>query len=191
VAYLSQKRKRVNKPDAWGTLVTPLGTFNTVRVVSRLMDHDSVAFGGTPGVGFDLPVTREYKWLAKQTHVPVLTIITQVVGGRETVTSVQYRDSYRRLGPLAARDAATNAALSAYPNPSAVGSKLALTVPASRAPLSVSATDLMGRLLFRRSFSGSGSLLHLGADAFGSFRGVALLTVTTSQGTATRRVVRE
>ncbi|HEX8507305.1 MAG TPA: T9SS type A sorting domain-containing protein [Hymenobacter sp.] len=191
VAYLSQKRKRVNKPDAWGTLITPLGTFNTVRVVSKLTDHDSVAFGGAPGVGFDLPVTREYKWLAKQTHVPVLTIITQVVGGRETVTNVQYRDSYRRLGPLATRDAATNAALRAYPNPSAVGSKLALTVPASRAPLTVSATDLMGRLLFRRSFSGSGSLLHLGADAFGSFRGVALLTVTTSEGTATRRVVRE
>ena len=48
--YLSQKRKRVNRPDAWGTLVTPFGTFpQTVRVVSKLIDHDSVALGGTPG----------------------------------------------------------------------------------------------------------------------------------------------
>lgn len=191
VAYLSQKRKRVNKADAWGALVTPLGTFNTVRVVSKLTDHDSVAFGGTPGAGFDLPVTREYKWLAKQNRVPVLTIITQVIAGRETVTSVQYRDNYRRIGPLATRDAATNAGLTAYPNPSAVGTALALTVPAGNGLLTVSATDLVGRLLFRRTFSSPSGLLNIGADAFGHFRGVALLTVTTARGAATRRVVRE
>ncbi|HEX8328252.1 MAG TPA: hypothetical protein VF629_11975 [Hymenobacter sp.] len=192
VAYLSQKRKRVNVADAWGSLITPFGTFNTVRVVSKLSDHDSVSIGGMPGVGFDLPLTREYKWLAKGVHVPLLTIVTQVVAGRETVTSVQYRDSYRRLGPLAARDAATNAVLAAYPNPSAAGSPLVLTVPASSGPLAVSATDLVGRELFRRSFRTSAAgTIALDAEAFGRFRGVALLTVTTSHGTATRRVVRE
>jgi hypothetical protein len=96
IGYLSQKRKRVNTPDAWGTLTTPFGTFQTVRVVTKLIDHDSIAFGGMPGQGLDLPLTREYKWLAKTQHVPVLTITTREINGQETVTNVEYRDIYRR-----------------------------------------------------------------------------------------------
>ncbi|GAC1593004.1 MAG: hypothetical protein NVS3B25_14320 [Hymenobacter sp.] len=191
VGYLSQKRKRVNRVDAWGMLTTPFGTFQTVRVVSKLTDHDSVAFGGAPGTGANLPVTREYKWLAKAQHVPLLTIITQQVAGREVVTTVEYRDIYRRLVRLAARDAAIEAALAVYPNPSAVGSPLTLAVPPGSGPLTVSATDLVGRQLFRRSVPTLAGVLSLSSDAFGAFRGVALLTVATRQGTATRWVVRE
>jgi hypothetical protein len=190
--YLNRKRKRVNRVDAWGTLTTPFGTFQTVRIVSKLIDHDSIALGGLPGFGFDAPVTREYKWLAKTHHVPLLTITTQVIGGTETITGVQYRDIYRRFVPLAGRDAATQAVLSAAPNPSAVGEAVRLTVPAGSGPLTVAATDVLGRQVFSRNFgSGAGTTLTLDAAAFGSFRGVLLLTVTTAQGTATRRVVRE
>ena len=191
VGYISQKRKRVNRPDAWGTLVTPFGSFATVRVVTKLIDHDSVALGGAPGQGFDVPVTREYKWLAKGIHVPVLTITTRVLAGQETVTGVEYRDSYRRIVRLSTRDAATEAALVGYPNPSAVGSPLTLTVPAGSGPFTVSATDAVGRRLFRRSFGGGTDSVRLAAEDFGTFRGVLLLTVQTGQGTATRRVMRE
>ena len=189
--YLSQKRKRVNKPDAWGTLITPFGTFQTVRVVTKLIDHDSVAVGSTPGQGFNIPLTREYKWLAKTQHIPVLTITTRALAGQETITGVEYRDIYRRIIRLATRDAALETGLAAAPNPSAVGSALTLSVPVGSGPLTVAATDLVGRLLFRRSYDGRTGSVPLGAEAFGSFRGVALLTVQTARGTATRRVVRE
>lgn len=188
--YISQKRKRVNRPDAWGTLTTPFGTFQTVRVVTRLQDHDSLSFGGQ-SQGFDLPITRQYKWLAKMQHVPLLTITTQELAGREVVTSVEYRDRYRRLIRLGTHDAATDAALTVFPNPSAAGSPLTLTVPLGSGPVTVSATDVAGRQLFRRSFAGSTGSFRIGDEAFGDFRGVALLTLTTSQGTTTRRVMRE
>ncbi|MBH8568881.1 T9SS type A sorting domain-containing protein [Microvirga sp. STS02] len=191
VGYLSQKRKRVNKPDAWGTLITPFGTFQTVRVVTKLIDHDSVAFGGAAGQGFDVPLTREYKWLAKTHHVPLLTITTRTIGGTETVTGVEYRDIYRRIIRTATRDAATDAVLTAYPNPSAIGTPLTLTVPAGSGLLTVSATDVVGRQLFRRSFGSNSGTIRLEAEDFGTFRGVLLLTVQTAQGTATRRLVRE
>ena len=192
--YFSQRRQRTNQPDAWGTLTTPFGTFQTVRLVTKLIDHDSLALGGTAGLGQTLPTRREYKWLAKTIHVPVLTITTtELVAGQETITAIEYRDIFRRfVVPLAGRDAATEAALSAYPNPSAVGTDLRLTVPAGSGPLTVAATDLIGRQVFSRSFGGgAGSTLTLEAAAFGNFRGMLLLTVTTAQGTATRRVVRE
>ena len=97
-----------------------------MRVVTRLQDHDSVSVGGI-SQGFDLPITREYKWLAKTHHVPLLTITTTLIAGAETITSVEYRDIYRRIVRLGTRDAATEAALAAYPNPSAAGTPLTLT----------------------------------------------------------------
>lgn len=188
---LSQQRKRVNHVDAWGTLTTPFGTFQTVRIVSKTIDHDSIAFGAIPGTGFDLPIAREYKWLAKTQHVPLLTITTQEIAGTETITGVEYRDIYRRIVlPTATRDALTNFMLTTYPNPSAVGNALNLVLPVGSSKLVVYATDLAGRRLFSQQLNGNAGNIELAAELFGQFRGVALLTVITSQGTATRRVVR-
>jgi hypothetical protein len=190
--FFSQKRQRTNQPDAWGTLTTPFGTFQTVRLVTTLADHDSLAIGGAPGQGITLPLTREYKWLAKGVHVPVLTITTTTVAGNEVISGVEYRDVFRRFTRLATRNAVMEAGLSTYPNPSAVGTALQLVVPASAGPLTVSGTDLLGRQLFTKTFaSPSSGVLLLDAATFGSFRGVLLLTVQTAQGTATRRVVRQ
>jgi hypothetical protein len=189
--HLSQRRKRVNRPDAWGTLTTPFGTFQTVRVVSRLLDHDSVAFGAIPGTAIDPPLTREYKWLAKTHHVPLLTITTQQVLGVETITGIEYRDSYRRIIRTGTRDAATDVVLTAHPNPSAVGEELMLTVPAGSGLLTVSATDLTGRQLFSRQLNGNSGIMILDAKLLGAFRGMALLTVTTARGTVTRRIARQ
>lgn len=189
--YFSQKRQRTNQVDAWGTLTTPFGTFQTVRVVSTLLDRDSLAVGGAPGQGLLLPLVRQYKWLANGVHVPVLTITTTTVAGQEIVTAAEYRDTYRRVVPLASRGA-SGADLGAAPNPSAVGTELRLLVPAGSGPLTVQATDLLGRTVFRRAFANSaGGVLTLDAAAFGAFRGVLLLAVQTAQGTSTRRVVRE
>ena len=187
--YLSQKRKRVNKIDGWGTLTTPFGTFQAVRVVTRLEDFDSISVAGT-SQAIAVPTRHEYKWLAVGQHVPLLTITTALVAGQETVASVQYRDIYRRIVRLATRDAALEAGLAAYPNPLLTNDNLLLTVPAGSGPLTVAATDLLGRPLFRRNFGGGGTLV-LEAPLFGGFRGVALLVVTTAQGVAVRRVVRE
>ena len=187
--YLSQKRKRVNKIDGWGTLTTPFGTFQAVRVVTRLEDYDSIAVNGI-NQGFAIPTRYEYKWLAVGQHVPLLTITTAAVAGQQVVSNVQYRDIYRRIVRLATRDAALEATLALYPNPLTAKDNLTLAVPADSGPLTVTATDLLGRQLFRRSFGGGGNL-SLEAQLFGGFRGVALLTVTSARGVAVRRVVRE
>ena len=189
--YLSRKRQRINRADAWGTVTTPYGTFQALRVVTSLADHDSVVVGAGPGQGLDLPLVREYKWLATGQHVPVLTITTATVAGREVITGVEYRDVFRRAAVLTVRAPTPGAAIDAYPNPSAVGAALRLAGPAGGGPLSVVATDLLGRRLFARVLPVVGGEAVLGADAFGDFRGVALLTLQTSQGTTNRRVVRE
>ncbi len=189
--YFSQKRQRTVQADGWGTITTPFGTFAALRVVTTLLDHDSLALGGAAGQGLALPLTRTYEWLANGVHVPVLAITTTTVAGSEVVASVEYRDVFRRFVQLAALPPTPGTAASAYPNPSAVGSALRLTAPAGGGPLSVVATDLLGRRLFARVLPVVAGEAVLGADAFGDFRGVALLTVQGGQGTTTQRVVRE
>ncbi|MBC6696603.1 hypothetical protein [Hymenobacter sp. BT190] len=186
--YLSQRRKRVNKADAWGMLTTPFGTFQTVRVVTRLEDHDSVSVG-TTSQGFDLPVRREYKWLATGQRVPLLTITTAQVGGQEVVSNVEYRDIYRRIvlknGPSLAETA-----LQLYPNPGNAQAALHLARTTGGAA-TITATDLAGRRLFQYALPPAVRQIELPATLFGSFRGVAVLHIQTPDGVAVRRVVRQ
>ncbi|MCA8831263.1 hypothetical protein [Hymenobacter pini] len=186
--YLSQRRKRVNKADAWGTLTTPFGTFQTVRVVTRIEDHDSLSAGGI-SQGFTLPITREYKWLAVGQHVPVLTITTTQTGTQEIVSGVEYRDVYRRIGgPLAATRALPATAVQVYPTLLRPDQALNLALSA---PASVTATDVTGRLVFQRLLTPRQGAAEIPAEAFGEFRGVLLLRMHTAAGVAVRRVVRE
>lgn len=186
--YLSQRRKRVNKVDAWGTLTTPFGTFQTVRVVTRIEDHDSLSAGGI-SQGFDLPVTREYKWLAVGQHVPLLTITTTQAGAQEVVSGVEYRDVYRRIsGPLAATRQLPESTITVFPTPVRPDQDLHLFIPGSA---TVEATDAAGRLLFQLSLTPHNGVAEIPAAAFGSFQGLLFLRVQTAAGVAVRRVVRQ
>ncbi|HPS74547.1 MAG TPA: T9SS type A sorting domain-containing protein [Bacteroidales bacterium] len=88
--YFSMEKNRTSAVDAWGTLITPFGTFNTLRVKSTLVEHDSIAIDT---LGVQMPVTRnitEYKWLAPGQGIPVLSVSEE--GG---MINAVYRDIYR------------------------------------------------------------------------------------------------
>jgi len=84
-------RDRTNMVDGWGTVITPWGTFQTIRVKSHLIQMDSIYFD-TLGMG--IPILRDitqYKWLAKGKGIPVLQITQE-----GAVSTAIYRDSYRQ-----------------------------------------------------------------------------------------------
>ena len=192
VAYLRHQQRRLNLVDGWGTLRTPFGTFAALRLVSTVTARDSVALPGQAPLV--LPsVVREYKWLGQGQGVPLLQVTTQVVAGREAVTGVQYRDVYRRPGgPLAVGTGLSGTPVLAYPNPLPASAALRLRVPAGSGPLTVAATDLAGRQLFRGELRPAATgEATVPAGWFGQFRGVALLSVRGAAGVAVQRVVRE
>jgi hypothetical protein len=190
--YFNRKQKRVNKVDGWGTLTTPYGSYQTLRVVTTLQQHDSLSVAGAPGQALNQPLTREYKWLGNNQRVPLLTITTQVVGGTETIINVQYRDFYRRItSPLAAGRPVALANYATYPNPVSGNVALHLSGLADARTAQLTATDLAGRVLFERSVSVTGGEAVVPAAEFGTFRGVALLMVQTPAGRVVSKVVRE
>ncbi len=94
--YLGQDRHRETTVDGWGTLITPFGTFQTLRLRSVVDATDTIAFDSL-GIGFTTPRPQliEYKWLAQGSKIPVLEVEAQVLAATETVTNVIYRDSVR------------------------------------------------------------------------------------------------
>jgi len=88
--YFSSQRTRSSFADGWGTVITPFGSFESIRVRCDLTQHDSIFITSMGfGVGMDRNIT-EYKWMAENMGIPVLQINSE--GPFSTAT---YRDSTR------------------------------------------------------------------------------------------------
>ena len=88
--FFSSSRVRTSFVDGWGTVVTPFGTFESIRVRSDLIQQDSI-YVDSLGYGFGL--TRnvtEYKWMAENMGIPVLQINSDGI-----LATATYRDSAR------------------------------------------------------------------------------------------------
>lgn len=96
VGYYGFEQDRTNEVDGWGSITTPGGTFDVLRVKTTLAMHDSIS-----GFAIDRPVVREYKWLAQGLRVPVLQINTTVLFGTEVVNAIYYYDVPRTIEVVA------------------------------------------------------------------------------------------
>lgn len=98
IGHYGQKMLRTNTVDAWGTLTTRFGTFEVLRVYTELQRTDTVSI---QGFGFEQnrPKEFEYKWLGKNTGLPLLKVSGQFLFGQKVVNEVIYQDSVRGFTP--------------------------------------------------------------------------------------------
>jgi hypothetical protein len=111
-----QYRQSESVVDGHGTLETPYGTFNTLRVHHTIQEQDSL-FVDVSGFSQWIPINRSthiYEWWTQDELRPVMQIQTEEVAGAETVTEVSYRDEYLGLD-VGLENESIN--LSMYPNP--------------------------------------------------------------------------
>ena len=99
-AVWKQYRQRSSHVDGWGSITTPYGTFDALRIRHSITETDSIYFDfGTGGTWFELPIplTTQYEWWATGELEPVMRITTSDFSGTEIVTGIEYRDSYLGL----------------------------------------------------------------------------------------------
>lgn len=92
LGYFGGWKKRKNTVDGWGTLITPYGSFETIRLKSEVVSFDSIYLDS---LGFGIPMyseSIEYKWLGKQMGLPLFEVIDNGL-----VQSVNYIDSVRTI----------------------------------------------------------------------------------------------
>jgi len=136
-------KKRINHADAWGTLKTPLGDKQVLRVRSELFYSDTVKVD-TPFNLPAVPFTRhqvEYKWLAKSGGFPVLQVTTNVVGGNEVIAQVLYQDT---LNTTAAQNVLSGDNVTVYPQPA--NGNVIIALSNDEKIESVNIYDVCGRL---------------------------------------------
>lgn len=186
IGYFGQERKRKTVVDGWGTLTTPFGTFQTLRVRSELTIKDTIAID-TLSVGFSTPrpLLIEYKWLTTSGKIPILEVEAQVFfNNTETVTNVIYRDSIRsNTFQVGIEETSTPAdmGLNLYPNPSLQDVRLNYRLATSD-EVQISVVDVNGRVVFQQSQGqqNAGSYtFELPTDRFVS--GIYLLEVKVGQ----------
>ncbi|MEO8148785.1 MAG: PKD domain-containing protein [Bacteroidia bacterium] len=95
------RQTRINNVDGWGSLQTPHGTYDVIRVKTTLLAHDSLGFDtlGIPPIEIDRAEVNEYKWLAANERVPILQINTQKILGIELITDIFFRDDFLNVYP--------------------------------------------------------------------------------------------
>ncbi|MBI2967054.1 MAG: T9SS type A sorting domain-containing protein [Bacteroidetes bacterium] len=113
-----RKMTRKNYADGWGMLITPADTFNVLRIksVMEITDtvyNDSIGFG----YGFDRPDLIHYKWLSKNSGVPVLLVEAEDAMLGPAVNRIEYYDPW--INPIGFDEIAAqeNGRLILYPNP--------------------------------------------------------------------------
>ncbi|MBP8753037.1 MAG: hypothetical protein KBH39_02385 [Chitinophagales bacterium] len=87
----AEEKERTCDADGWGTVITPFGEFETVRLHCEIAVSDVFEYSG-----FEIPISytsHEYRWLSPDMGIPVLQINTQALLGFETVTQVIYQDT--------------------------------------------------------------------------------------------------
>jgi len=184
---LSNQSKRVNMVDGWGTLITPFGTFQTLRIMSVITSRDSLQSDSLP---FPIPptttVTTEYKWLANGHRAPLLTVTNR--GGMNPISTVAYRDHFLNLASVQNPEAVTTA-LSIHPNPTSGKIRISHTEGQNGTGGMYRIADLAGKTVMQGAYSFAGNSYHLDISSLPS--GIYVLQMVLPSGlTGTARIVK-
>jgi hypothetical protein len=139
---------RVTVVDGYGTVKTPYGTENCIRLVTTQYSRDTIrATLGTftlPPVGIPNFV-RSYQWLTLNSKIPYMEVTGNLVGNNFTITQARYRGYDMSKNPPKDTQVPEQMDLSGmrmFPNPAA--SQLFVTL---NTPSTLAVYDLNGRLV--------------------------------------------
>ncbi|MDD5695906.1 MAG: T9SS type A sorting domain-containing protein [Bacteroidales bacterium] len=109
--YFSMDRTRKNTVDGWGSLTTPFGIFDVLRLKSEVVELDSLYIDSL-NMGYAVPRNYiQYKWMGNGFGIPLLQIDEEGL-----LLTVTYIDSLRMV--MAVPDLPVHAEqVRVYPNP--------------------------------------------------------------------------
>lgn len=192
IGYLGQDRHRVNTVDGWGTLITPLDTYQVIRVRSVVNATDTISLDTAQQTGYAIqrPTEIQYKWLAPGVKLPVLEVDCQVILNTEIVTGITYQDTLRdSLWQVDVPIVSSSLpGIVVYPNPAsdivyvqyynAVGGINAISI-----------ADIQGRTVYTETVSNQNSYGIQQIDVSDLSGGIYFLSIATANGMVVSRIV--
>jgi hypothetical protein len=140
--FIGIERKRVNTVDGWGTLATPFGSFDVIRLKSEVFETDSI-FIDTLNFGTTLERNYiEYKWMANGIKAPVLQVTAE-----GPILQVAYVDSIQGTTVNVAEKTAFKPTISTSPNPASDHTLITIEL-ASSSEVTISLLNLSGAVVY-------------------------------------------
>lgn len=100
-AKWNQHRERTTTVDGYGSITTPYGSFDVLRIKHDITEVDSIYYTfpivGAIWLPIPIPATHEYEWWTNGEKEPILRITTNEIFGEEIVTAIEYRDVDRYM----------------------------------------------------------------------------------------------
>jgi len=183
--YLLVDRHRHNTVDGWGTLTTPYGTYDVIRLKSEVTEYDSI-YLESQGTGVGLPYSyTEYKWIGNNQKVPLLMVRDVAEGA-----IVEYVDSIRNtLGVTEKQNNLTR--LAVVPNPVKTSATLRFSLN-KKSNVTLTLIDFSGKEIWKSPkqelLSGTHETL-LDVRQMSLKGGTYLLKVTANNSTRTVKFV--
>jgi len=111
--YFEQYRIVENEVEGWGTLITPYGSFQTLKIKKIISEYDSV-YVDSLGIGFGInqPLRTEYHWIGLEHKLPLMVYTDQGMTG-----TIEYQDIIRPGTPVLDVSENHEFSLQMYPNP--------------------------------------------------------------------------
>ena len=171
---IKQTVTKIDSIDAWGSVTTPLGTYNTLRVKDWRRSIDSVdiyiaAFGGWMPAQQTDDTTMMYQWWTNGIGFPLVEMDVTLTG--DTVTGARW------LKAIPSNTSINEHAVEvkAYPNPAtdAVTFEMGIAEAAF-----ITIYDAAGRLLESVNVTGKTTVINTSALATGSY----MYTITGTNG---------
>jgi hypothetical protein len=185
-ARFLQRRTRNSIVDGYGSITTPYGTFNAIRIKHSITERDSLFYKDTVfnipvnlKVPINLPPSFEYEWRAIGKREAVLRIKTSLIAGNETVTGIEYLDSLHYNVGLK-NDKTFE--LSIYPNP-VINEINAFCEQEMK---TVQLYDLNGKILLSRNVNQK--QLNLDLSNFQS--GIYFIEISSVEGSIRKKIIK-
>ncbi len=162
---------RTKKVDGWGTVITPTGTYNCLRVQTILEQIDTI-YSETFMFGFTTPRPTDtiYDWVANGEGIPVFSAVVGAGGMQRASYKSSETNSVYEYDQMEVK---------LYPNPAT--DRITLETDQSG---SIQITDLGGKVVFTSSYSPFESIDLTGLNA-----GFYQLTLISNNGARVSRKV--
>lgn len=188
LGYSGGWKKRINQADGWGTLITPYGSFETIRIKSTVTQFDSL-YIDTTGVG--VPILRnytEYKWLGKDFGLPLCKITEEGI-----IKTVSYIDSVRSVFVGIENQSIVENKLSIYPNPTSDHINIEFTLNQA-SDVDVQIVSITGRVIQQFSLKNTGEGINQHSIPFKVLeidKGVYFIVIRTNKHILSKKLMIE
>ncbi|MCK5857550.1 MAG: T9SS type A sorting domain-containing protein [Bacteroidales bacterium] len=180
IGSLKEIKKRVNHVDGWGSISTPYGTFQCIRIKTDIYQVDSIAYS-TGGINIGVPQSHtEYTWYSKSIPFPILKATVSLNG---LLTTIEYADSVRQfVGVETTKKENVNVKI--YPNPSLNG--FTITAQSQSYNNQLQIMDLSGRIVYSELISNN--FIKMYPKDFLA-KGVYILRISSNDSFTTKKII--